>query len=87
MQTFSENSSDTALLARLDKVFYECFKLPAGASDALTTNDVDLWDSLRHMELIVAIEQEFNFALTFDEISSMQNIGAIRELIVSKSSV
>ena len=86
MQTFSSNSSEQALLTRLDKVFYECFKLPAGSGDAMTMDDVDLWDSLRHMELILAIETEFNFALTFDEISSMQNIGAIRSLILSKSS-
>lgn len=49
-------------------------------------DDVSLWDSLRHMELIVAIEQKFGFELNFDEISSMNSIGGIRKLVDSKLS-
>lgn len=53
-------------------------------TDELTINDVDSWDSLRQMELIANIEDEFGIELTFDEISDMNSIKSIREIVASK---
>jgi acyl carrier protein len=43
--------------------------------------DVETWDSLKHMELIVCIEQTFCVELTFDEIVKMQNVGEIKRIL------
>ena len=46
--------------------------------------DVDNWDSLTHMSLIVEIEDNFNIELSGDEISEMISFGKIREILNSK---
>ena len=46
--------------------------------------DVDNWDSLSHMSLIVEIENNFNIELSGDEISEMISFGKIREILNSK---
>jgi acyl carrier protein len=87
MQTFN-NDLSTAKASpseMLEDVFFECFNLRSDSlRDEMTMQDVELWDSLRHMELIVAIEQKFDIALSFEDISSMQDIGSIRKLVLSK---
>lgn len=85
MQTIPNDTSCPATAA-LDAIFLELLKLtPEVAKDSMTMNDVALWDSLRHMELITAIEQQFGFELSFDEISAMQTIGAIRKIVIEKT--
>ena len=52
--------------------------------DDLTMQTTDSWDSLKHMELITAIESAFKIELSFDEIISMQSIGQIKKILSSK---
>jgi acyl carrier protein len=40
-----------------------------------TANDVDEWDSLSHIQLIVAIEKQFKIKFTSREILSWKNVG------------
>jgi acyl carrier protein len=43
--------------------------------------NVDAWDSLKHMELIVALEQSFDIQLSFDEIVAMQSVSEIKRVL------
>jgi acyl carrier protein len=52
------------------------------------TNDssqdtIESWDSLKHMNLIVSLEEEFEIELTDDEILEMINYKLIKEIIGS----
>jgi acyl carrier protein len=49
-----------------------------------TANDVEDWDSLTHIQLIVAIEKHFGIKFTSREILSWTNIGEMVDCIVSK---
>ena len=50
-------------------------------TDDLTMKNVDAWDSLKHMELIVALEQSFDVQLSFDEIVAMQSVREIKRVL------
>ena len=56
-------------------------------NDDLAMKDLDAWDSLKHMELIVALEQGFDVQLTFDEIVAMQSVREIKRVLAERSAV
>jgi acyl carrier protein len=72
---------------RLQNVFREVFEDDnLEIFDEMTANDLDDWDSLQHITLIVAIEQEFSIKFTTPEIAGLKNVGDTLELIERKLS-
>lgn len=51
-----------------------------------TANDVDGWDSLTHIQLIVAIEKNFKVKFSSREILSWKNVGELLDSLYSKVS-
>jgi len=51
---------------------------------ATTANDVDDWDSLNNIQLMVAIEKQFKIRFTLQEVESWENVGEMIDSIVSK---
>jgi acyl carrier protein len=49
-----------------------------------TANDVDGWDSLSHMNLILAIEVEFQVEFSQKEAFGFQNVGELATCIDQK---
>ena len=56
--------------------------------DGMESKDVDGWDSLTHINLLVALERKFGVAFTTGEMTRLkqpgQTIGSLRELIQKK---
>jgi len=52
--------------------------------DSLTMKDTDVWDSLKHMELVLLIEQTMGVDLTFEEIVAMQTFSDIKRILVAR---
>lgn len=52
--------------------------------DDTVANEVPGWDSLKHLNIIIAIEKNFNIKFKGKEIMKVQNVGNLQKLIDSK---
>ncbi|HTT69649.1 MAG TPA: acyl carrier protein [Anaeromyxobacteraceae bacterium] len=68
--------------AQLTEVFRQVFDQPTLAlEDATTAKDVEGWDSLTHINLIVAAEKAFRTRFTTREVQALANVGDFIRLI------
>ena len=69
----------------LEELLAELLQIPVTKITAdLTMKDLDVWDSLKHMEVIAALEQQFELQFSFDEIVSMRSVGDIKRVLSNK---
>ena len=53
-------------------------------TDATTADDIEDWDSLEQINLVVACEKKFNVKFDMKEIQSLKNVGEMVDTILSK---
>jgi len=53
-------------------------------SEATTAKDIEGWDSLTHVNLIVAVEKGFKISFTTKEVMALQTAGDLMRLIASR---
>ena len=53
--------------------------------DETNANDIEDWDSLEQINLIVAIENEFEMMFDMAEVSDLANVGEMADLILRKA--
>lgn len=72
-------------MEELNKILGEVFRLKEEEiKDELTMDDVQVWDSLTHMDLVTSIEEGLNIQLTMDDIMDMRDIKTIRKIVSEK---
>jgi acyl carrier protein len=75
----------TEIYERLTSVFYEVFDDDAiVACPELTASDVEEWDSLKHIRVMISVEKAFQIRFSASEISNLNNVGELATLIQSK---
>ena len=75
------------IFGKLNEVFRDVFEdEDITVNDQTTADDIEDWDSLEHINLINAIEQEFGIKFNMGQIVSMKNVGEMVSIIESKLS-
>ncbi len=70
---------------RLQNVFRDIFDDESiELFDEMTSDDIEDWDSLMHMNLIIGIEHEFNIKFTVEEGIKAENVGEFISMIEDK---
>lgn len=73
------------LYTRLTPIFEAVFdEDDMEISPTLTANEVEGWDSLSHIRLIIAIEKEFGIKFRTTEVNSFRDVGELVELLKGK---
>lgn len=76
--------TQTEIHDKLTGVFRDVFDNPAlNISDTTTAKDIEAWDSIIHVTLVVAVEKEFGVSFTTREVRRLENVGDFFQLISS----
>jgi acyl carrier protein len=75
-----------AIWSELTEVFREIFDDPElTIGPGTTARDIPDWDSLAHIQLMVATEQAFGMRFNTGEVASLNNVGEMVALIASRT--
>lgn len=67
----------------LNEVFRDVFDDESiTVNDATTSEDIEEWDSLEHINLIAAVEQEFGMKFSMGQVVTMKNVGEMADIIL-----
>lgn len=71
---------------KINQVFQDVFDdKDIWVNDATTAADIDDWDSLEHINLMVAIEKKFGMRFSMAEVTGLKNVGEMVDVILKKA--
>ncbi len=72
----------TEILEKLNEVFHDVFdNNDIVVTEQTNANDIEEWDSLIHITLISAVEDEFDVSFDMKTVVSMKNVGDMIDTI------
>ncbi|SLN55581.1 acyl carrier protein [Oceanibacterium hippocampi] len=73
----SQNVAD-----ELDEIIADIFDIRVGKlRDEMTHEDIEQWDSINHLKLITAIEDEYDIEFSMADVQAIDSIGKLREIV------
>jgi acyl carrier protein len=77
--------NEKQIYERLNEVFRDVFDDDDITVNADTTaDDIDDWDSIEHINLVGAVEDEFGLRFKMGEVSGMKNVGEMVDIIMKR---
>jgi acyl carrier protein len=75
-----------SILQRLNVVFRDVFEDDdIVVNDETTAEDVEEWDSLMHITLVISVENEFDIKMKAAEIGKLANVGALVDILMERA--
>ena len=69
----------------LDEVFQEVFDDDEiHVNEFTTADDIEDWDSLEHINWVVAVENKFGIKFNMNEVTTMKNVGEMVDIILER---
>lgn len=79
--------SKEEVFEKLNEVFRDVFDDDTiTVTDTTTADDIEDWDSLEHINLLAAVEQEFGMKFNMGQVVSMKNVGEMADIVISQIS-
>lgn len=73
------------VMERLNDIFRDIFGDDSiTVNDTTTSDDIEDWDSIEHINLIGAVENEFGLRFRMREVSGMKNVGEMTDIICER---
>ena len=73
---------DNNIEYRIKNVMSAVFEIPIqGINNESSSDTISSWDSLKHMNLVIALEEEFKIQFSDNEILEMTNFGLLKKII------
>ena len=70
---------------KLNEVFRDVFDDESiTVTETTTADDIEEWDSLEHINLLAAVEQEFGMKFNMGQVVSMKNVGEMADIILGQ---
>ena len=76
-----KNTLDNEIIKLLSETF---FLDPKKINEKTSMDNIKNWDSLKHMTLVLTLEEHFNIKFTGEEIIQMDNFASIKKCIIKK---
>ena len=72
----------TEIMAKLNEIFCDVFDdEDIVLTDATNSDDIEDWDSLEQINMLVAIEKQFSIKFSLADVADLENVGAMVDLI------
>jgi acyl carrier protein len=82
----SEISMNPAIFERVREIAADVLQVKRGALSADSSPEtVDTWDSVHHLNLVLALEESFEFQFSPEEMDRMKTVGQIAGIVASKT--
>ena len=77
--------SKEEVFVKLNEVFRDVFDDESiTVTETTTADDIEEWDSLEHINLLAAVEQEFGMKFNMGQVMSMKNVGEMADIILGQ---
>lgn len=74
--------------SRLNEIFREVFNDDSiDIREDMTALDIDEWDSLSHITLVLSLEKEFGVRLAAAEVGGLANVGKMIDLLILRATI
>ena len=75
-----------AVFEKLNRIFRDNFDDDEiSLTDETSAEDIEDWDSLEQINLVVAIQDAFGIKFNIDEVNAMKNVGEMADAILAKT--
>lgn len=73
------------IFEKLNEIFRDVFDDESiVVSDVTSAKDIEDWDSLNHINLVVAVEKTFGVKFSMGETQKMKNVGEMVDIIIGR---
>jgi acyl carrier protein len=71
--------------SKINEVFQNVFdNEDITVNDTTTSDDIEDWDSLEQINLVVAVEKKFNIKFNMREVNKFKNVGEMVDIIMTR---